>query len=192
MKIILEQDFGSIFGSRYNVYIRNRKRFRIKKTLFTSDFRIIDLVSEEVVGEIVNESFSMKIAAKITLPNGVFQMNQPEFNAMQYLCKKHDSDDVYKLFGFEGYGGGIYFNKTQIGQWNKNNLVFFDGDVFQIEVDYDVNVLLMVSMMVLIDQFRTSVKVGGTFGFDLGNFGEDLRKPQKHWKPKRKLKRNKS
>ncbi|MGB0868816.1 MAG: hypothetical protein ACPGSD_04390 [Flavobacteriales bacterium] len=62
MKIILEQDFGSIFGARYNVYIRNRKRFRIKKTLFTSDFRIIDLVSEEVVGEIVNESFSMKIA----------------------------------------------------------------------------------------------------------------------------------
>jgi uncharacterized protein YxjI len=187
MKVFVKQDKITIFGRRYVVYQDKKKLFTIQRLWLTPipKYVITEYSSGERIGRIQNKFLTLRGNAVISIPNGNFKFEQESINSMKYTCKVIGKEtDNYDLKGHKGFTGSIYKNKEQIGQWNKNQFVIFDGDAYEIDLDFDSDILLIASMMVLVDTYRISVTVGGDIGWEIGNIGKELQKENTNWSPK--------
>jgi len=189
MKIFVKQDKITIFGRRYVIYQNNNKLYTIRRLWLTPlpKYVINEYSSGRKIGKIQNNFFSFRGNAMISIPSGQFKFEQETFNSMKYTCKRiSEKNEEYELIGNKGFTGSIYKYKEQIGQWDKNKFIIFDGDAYEIDLDFDVDKLLIASIIVLIDTYRISVTVGGDIGWEIGNIGKGLQKGESNWTPKEK------
>ncbi len=189
MKVYVKQDKISFFGRRFIVYENQLALYSIKRRwlVIKPKYNITDYQTGEKIGTLENKLGSFKANALINLPNATFKFDQPEgLNSMFYKAFNLGEENLNFVFrGNKGYSGSIFLNKQQIGQWQKNKLVIFDGDTYELDLDYDTDILFMGCSMVLIDTYRISITVGGDIGFEIGNIGKGLGRRKKRWKPKK-------
>ena len=191
MKIFVKQDKITLFGRRYVVYQNKKKLYTIRRLWLTPipKYAITEYHSGKRIGRMQNKFLSFRGNAVISIPSGQFKFDQEAIYSMKYSCKRIGGmTEEYKLKGNKGFTGSIYKDKEQIGQWDKNRFVIFDGDAYEIDLDFDSDKLLMATMMVLIDTYRISVTVGGDIGWEVGNIGKDLKRRKSNWTPKEKTK----
>lgn len=189
MKVFVKQDKITIFGRRYVVFKGKKKILVIRRLWLTPipKYKITEYDSGKVIGRMQNKFLSFRGNANIFLPNGSFKFDQEGFNSMKYECKPlADPNVTYQLRGNKGFSGSIYKDKKQIGQWDKNQFVIFDGDAYELDLDFDADIPLIASMMVLVDTYRISVTIGGDIGWEVGNIGKGLNSRKNNWKPKEK------
>lgn len=189
MKIVIKQNKIKIFGSRYTAFQGEKKLFVIQR-LFLSLFpiyKIVDYLTGERIGIIQNKLFALRGSAIISIPTGAFNFEQESVRSMKYRCEEINGfASSYELNGNSGFTGSITKNNVQIGEWVKNKLVFFEGDTYELELDFDADILLIACTIVLMDKFRISIKIGGDIGWELGNIGKDLQTRNSNWLPKEK------
>lgn len=187
MRVIVKQRKISFFGESYIVYCQEQKILRIKKNWLSlmPQYSIFDYVSKQLVGNVKNQKISLSANALITLDNVNYVFKQIAFNQMKYSCyKQGDENNQYSIIAHEGFESSIYYNENQIGKWVKNEFVILEGDIYNIDIDYDANVILIAAMTVLVDRFRFGVRIGGDIGWELGNMGKGLKRYKSNWKPK--------
>ncbi len=187
MKIFVKQDKITIFGRRFVVYQNKKKLYSIRRLWLTPipKYVIKEYSSGKIIGRMQNKFLSFRGNAVISIPSGQFKFDQEAISSMKYSCKRIDGEaEEYNLKGNKGFTGSIYKDKEQIGQWDKNRFVIFDGDAYEVDLDFNADKLLMASMMVLIDTYRISVTVGGDIGWEVGNIGKGLQKRKSNWIPK--------
>lgn len=188
MKILIKQDRISLFGRFYTVYKDNKKLYSIWRVWLNPipKYIITEYPTENKIGSIRGKFFSLRANATISIPSGDYQFEQKKLTVMQYFCKSiNEGSDLYKLAGTKGLGGSIYKNEKQIGKWDKNRFVILDGDVYEVDLNDDVDILLIFSMMVLVDTYRLSITVGGDLiGWEVGNISKGLQHTRDKWSPK--------
>lgn len=189
MKVYVKQDKITFFGRRYVVFNGKKKILVIRRLWLTPipKYKITEYATGKELGKMQNKFLSFRGNANITLPNGTFKFDQESINSMKYECNSlADPSTHYQLQGNKGFSGSIYKDKNQIGQWNKNQFVIFDGDAYELDLDFDADIPLIASMMVLVDTYRISVTIGGDIGWEVGNIGKGLKSRKTNWKPKEK------
>lgn len=187
MKVFVKQDKITIFGRRYVIYQNEKKRFTIRRLWLTPipKYVITEHLSGIKIGMIRNKFLSLRANAVISIPSGDFKFEQESIKSMKYTCIATTKEtEKYNLKGHKGFTGSIYRNNEQIGQWNKNRFVMFDGDAYEVDLDFDADIVLIASMMVLVDTYRISLTVGGDIGWEIGNIGKALQKRNTNWSPK--------
>lgn len=175
MKVYVKQDKITFFGRRYVVFMGRKKVLVIRRLWMTPipKFKITEYATGKELGTMENKFLSFRGNANISLPNGTFKFDQKSINSMRYECRSLvDSPTQYLLQGNKGFSGSIYKDNHQIGQWNKNQFVIFNGDAYELDLDFDADIPLIASMMVLIDTYRISIKIGGDIGWEVGNIGK--------------------
>jgi hypothetical protein len=187
LRINIEQE--GISHRRYVVSVGYKETYIIRKELLISRYKLLKFESREKVGEIKNEFLADNRNADIILPSGTYKFEQKSDYKMYFNCKSTSKPfKEYEFIGNKGFTGSIYLNKKQIGEWDKNQYMKFENDTYDLDVDFDVDVLLLASVMVLIDIYRISIRFGGYFGWEVGNIGLELGNMNPDWKPKVKSK----
>jgi len=99
-----------------------------------------------------------------------------------YIC--HADGDVYEIFGHHGRKYSVYQNNVQIAYWNKNAVVWFDGDNYKIVANNDCDYELVMAFCLIIDNKYEDSNNGSMLTIDLGNFGSEVKPFNTQWKPK--------
>ena len=189
-KVFVRQDKISLFGKSYLVSQNKKKLYVIQRQWLTipPKFTIAQYISGKKIGEVNCKFFSFRANAEISISGERYKFEQESVSSMKYDCRKTtDPFNEYRLIGNQGFGGSIFLDKKQIGQWSKNQFVVFDGDVYELDLDFDANIPLIASMIVLMDNYRISVKIGGDLGWEVGSLGKGLKPKKTDWKPKEKV-----
>lgn len=189
MEIVIKQNMFSFFGRKYIVSEKRKKLFSIRRMWLMPlpKYKIKDLRTKKVIGTIQNKFLYFRAHARIVLPSGKFAFEQESMGNKKYSCKQLEGAlDQYKINGHEGFECSIFKNENQIGRWSKNQLVLFDKDTYEIELDYDADIALIAAMVVLVDTYSMSVTIGGDFGWNI-SLGKKQSKRKSGWMPKVKI-----
>lgn len=190
MQILIKQDKIPFFGRRYVVIKERRKLYEIRKAWPNPipAYKISEFQSGKVIGNMQNKFLSLRAHAALLLPSGEYTFEQASIGAMSFECVRTSPapQSTYKLQGAKGLTGAIYQDGEQVGQWDKNRFVVLDGDNYVVDLDFDADIPLMALMMVLVDNYRISVSIGGDIGWEVGNMGKGLQESKSDWKPKEK------
>ena len=189
MKVYVKQRKITLFGNKYIVYKDDRELYVVRRILLSikRKYEISQYYTGQTIGTIENGLLSFKANATVSIPSGKYKVVQKSFNSLKFKCRNQDSShSEIEMKGSKGYSGNIYENSKQIGRWNKNKFIVFHGDAFEMVLDYDVDLELMIALMVIVDMFRIQIKIGGEIGWDTGNIARGLERGNTVWRPKEK------
>lgn len=186
MKIEVRQQKIAI-GDKYEVFINEVLKYKVKSTLFRfffSELQIYDLNENRVAQiEQMFDWFKLKYNIKINHLLA-FDFYTKRYFAMEYEAKV--GIDTYLIFRHAGLKISIFKNGNQIATASKNYFTWFEGDIFNIDANNDVDPLLITSFIISIDNYFYNNNNRESFlTLDIGNFGLFSKKNNYMWKPKR-------
>ncbi len=187
MQLKVKQSKISFFGRRYTITKDGRNLFIIRRLILTAipKYVIENYNTGKKIGTFKNKFLSFKASAVIRIDKNQYSFVQKSFTSSEFQCQQHQNgDDLFQIKSHEGFQYSIWENNQQIGLCKKNNWQILDGDVYDIDLNFDADVALLAAMIVLVDNYRFSIKIGGDISLDVGNFGKNLLKPDTTWLPK--------
>jgi uncharacterized protein YxjI len=184
MEIDINQAKISI-GDKYKVFIDGQQTHAASRQLFS----FLPVVHLYAFGD---EQPRMTIAKKLSLLKAKYDItrwdnDRIEFRTIsfwkpQYQCQV--GADTYMIYGHTGRKYSIFKNDVQIAWWDKAAVSWFAGDNYKIIADKDVDVDLVISLCLVIDNFSSDSHDGNLFTINLGNIGFQVRKFDPTWQPK--------
>ena len=100
-----------------------------------------------------------------------------------YLCE--GNGEAYRLYRHKGRNFSIFAGDEQIAAATKNKIVINKGNRFEVDVNADADVVLVICMLLTINSgAETDSDPGATVTVDLGNVGPEERKFDRTWQPK--------
>lgn len=182
MKISIKQRKIS-FGSQYNIFLENNEKYYAETDMFSR--KIIHLYLKENLIErikIYKSFYFFTPDYKVELLDG----NRIKFKTMS-IWRTHFQcileNDIYELFLHNKGKISIYKNGIQIGLCKKEAVAILAGDNYNLILDFDTNVELLISFILILDNMNS--RNGGTlFSIDLGTVLKEYRKLDSSWKPK--------
>jgi uncharacterized protein YxjI len=182
VKISIKQQKIS-FGSQYNIFLEKNEKYYAETDMFSR--KIIHLYHKENLIECINIYKSFYFFTpdyKIELSDG----NRIKFKTMS-MWRTHFQcileNDIYELFSHRERKLSIYKNGIQIGLCKKEAVTILAADNYNLILDFDANVELLISFILILDNMN-SRNGGNLFTIDLGIIFKEYRKFDCGWKPK--------
>ena len=131
---------------------------------------------------IVEKKFSFfKTSFELTRwDNNKFEFRTKNFLKRHYYCQV--GADYYEIFGHRGRKYSVYKNAKQIAWWDKNAVVWFEGDNYKIVADKDIDAELLISFCLAVD--NKSERKSSAITWDIGSIGPQVKKFDANWQPK--------
>ncbi|TNE80602.1 MAG: hypothetical protein EP332_07125 [Bacteroidetes bacterium] len=99
-----------------------------------------------------------------------------------YTCVfKQDLYDIIRHSNGRLYS--VFKNNQQIAWWDKNKFVWLDGDVYKVTCNSDVNVELLASLCLIVDDITTANRKDGLFSAQFNNHAFEDREFNERWRP---------
>lgn len=98
-----------------------------------------------------------------------------------YVCQREGEN--YRLVQHHGLRWSVFQNQQQIAAIEKNRLVLGNGNQYEISMNHDAPVEVIVSMILALNTSDGDDKNNDTFTFDLGSIGPEECPYDPNWFP---------
>lgn len=172
--IQLSQDAISA-GQKYTVQINGRVRFFVDSAPMEilDDYFIRKPDDEEVIFSVYERvrlwNAKYLIQDRLGKKEYVFRSKSYWYNS--YTCTSKDENDVYEFFEHTGLRYSVYKNGELIAYATCDRFTVFQNDFYDIQMSENGNVLLIVSMFLCFDDYRSNG--GFLVGMKLGVLMEE-------------------
>lgn len=113
--------------------------------------------------------------------NALLEFRTKSFWKRHYQCSL--GSDMYDIYSHRGRKCSVYKNDVQIAWWDKEAIVWFEGDNYRITADKDSDYELIIAFCLMMDN-AASDHSDNAVVIDLGNIGPQARKFDPAWQPK--------
>ncbi|HVN09078.1 MAG TPA: hypothetical protein VMV61_08910 [Patescibacteria group bacterium] len=96
-----------------------------------------------------------------------------------YVCQ--DGGEFYRLYQHKGLKYSIFLRERQIAAFTKNRFQLGKGQQFELRVENDVDLLLVISMVLTIGDSED--EGNSAFTINIGNIGPEERAYDNSWEP---------
>jgi len=120
--------------------------------------------------------FEIKLAA-----GGSYEYHCEKFWKSVDICEGEGGP--YRLYAHRGVRYSIFQNDTQIAAFSKNRLIIGNGRHFDLRVNSDVNLPLIISMVLCLNTENGDDEDQNTVAYDFGQLGPEDRKFDETWRP---------
>jgi len=184
MRIDINQKKISLFNS-YKIFIEQRKAY-------TADCDIVFLMPiielHKINGNkpivIIKKRWSLlKPKYDILFKDGtVANFRTKSSWDCHYNCEY--KNDKYTIYSHLERKYSIYKNDIQIAWWDKEAVVWFSGDNYKIVADSDVEIELIISFCLIIDNYFNRRSRGNILTYDFGEVLHEDKSFNSKWLPK--------
>jgi hypothetical protein len=136
---------------------------------------------DSVVATITGESF---IRTKFTIDVaglGIYEYHTEKLWKGVDICEGEDGP--FHLYAHKGLRYSIFQGDTQIAAFSGNSLIIGDGRNFDLRVDADANLPLIISMVLCLNTQDGDDRTGNGVTFDFGRLGPQDRRFDEAWRP---------
>ncbi len=110
----------------------------------------------------------------------------------QFECEKllkqvftcEGNGETYRLYSHRGLNYSIFKEDRQIAAFTKNRLVLGSGNEYEIRVDSDADVVVLVCMILTYNSSEEDSKDDSAVTLDIGHLGPQDRKFDEAWEPR--------
>jgi len=88
-----------------------------------------------------------------------------------YVCEA--SQDSYRLYQHKGLRYSIFHNDRQVAAFQKNRIVFLNGNRYELRMDHDADLVLILCMVLTLNSSEQSGDDNSTITIDFGNIFEE-------------------
>ena len=89
----------------------------------------------------------------------------------------------YRLYRHKGVRYSIFQGDRQIAAFSRNKLIIGNGRNFDLRVDPDANLPLIISMVLCLNTEDDDDQENSTITYDFGSLGPEERKFDESWRP---------
>jgi uncharacterized protein YxjI len=119
---------------------------------------------------------------EIKLANGpAYHFRCEKFWKGVFACQS--SEESFRLYQHKGLNYSIFQNNSQIAAFSRNRVKTDRRDRYEIRMNDDANLVLVICMALVIDCGEIEDDSGGTVTIDLGSLGPEERSFDKSWQP---------
>lgn len=184
MTIDINQKKESI-GDQYKIFINEKEAYFASRKLFT-------LLAEINLFENNVQDSKLTLKKRWSWFQTSYDIYKNDSTIFEYrtisVWKNHHKcqigENLYEIFGHKGRKYSIFKNNIQIAFWDKNSVVWFDGDNYKIIADNDCDYELIISFCLINDNKSENNNDSNALTLDFGNIGPEARKFDKSWVPK--------
>jgi uncharacterized protein YxjI len=97
-----------------------------------------------------------------------------------FVCK--NNNEIYRLYGHKGLNYSIFKDDQQIAAFTKNKIAMGKGNHYDIQMDDDANLVIVLCLVLTIDCSENSDNSPGV-NVDLGNIGPEEKPFDSSWEP---------
>jgi hypothetical protein len=97
-----------------------------------------------------------------------------------YACES--TEEKFRLYTHKGVNYSIFNGDRQIAAFSRNRIVIGRGNRFDIQINTDANVLVVICMVLTVNTF-TNDDDHATVTYDFGNIGPESRPFDTPWEP---------
>ena len=182
MRIDIHQKKISL-TSNYEIVKNGKALFRATAKLFRifSEIRLFREVDENSHA-VIKRLFSFFTAKyRLEMVNGSEALFYTvSFWKNHYRCEYRGKR--YDVFGHRGRKFSIFKNDKQIAYFVKEAVSYFAGDNYKLIADDGEDIVLLVSFVLIVDNYRSRGGNRGAVNFDIGNIFQ-ARPFDESWKP---------
>lgn len=182
VKINIRQHKISI-GSQYEILVEQNEKYYAETDLFSRKIIHLYLKKDLIERIAIFKSFYFFTPDyKIELPNG----NRIKFQTLSHWRTHFKcvlENDIYEVYRHRKRKISIYKNGLQIGASEKNTVTIFAGDNYELILDRDTEVELVISFLLILDNM-TSKNRGNIITLAFGLIFKEFKKFDANWKPK--------
>ena len=171
------------FGSQYKIFVEKNEKYYAETDFFSR--KIIHLYLKKDLIECISIFKSFYFFTpdyKIELSNG----NRIKFKTMS-VWRTHFQcileNDLYEVYLHRKRKISIHKNGVQIGLCEKEAITILAGDNYNLILDSDAEIELLVSFMLILDNMNSRNR-GAIFAYDFGIIFKEFKKFNPQWKPK--------
>ncbi len=182
MKINIKQQKVS-FGSQYKICVEKNEKYYAETDFFTRNILHLYLKKNLIKRINIFKSFYFFIPDyEIELPDA----RRIKFKTMS-AWRTHFQcilgNDIYEIYSHKKRKMSIYKNDVQIGLCIKDAVTILVGDNYNLTLDCDANIELLISFILILDNMNSRNR-GNIFTIDSGIIFKEFRKFNSDWKPK--------
>ncbi len=167
--------------SEYDISFRGKNYYAVRKLFsFLADLQLRGESREELA----------RVKGRFSLFRSKYDFLLSDGTAYHFWCEKiwkgvfvcEGNEEEFRLYRHKGLNYSIFQGDRQIAAFTKNRVVVGKGNEYDIQVNYDANVLVVICMVLSVntsenDDQSASVKI------DLGNIGPEERPFDESWEP---------
>ena len=124
-------------------------------------------------------SFRSKYEFELT-DGGVYHFFCKKMWKGVFLCE--NGKESFRLYQHKGLNYSVFKNENQIAAFTKNRIKVGEGDCYEIRMNGDANLIIIICMTLAIDCSENEDNTA-TVTVDLGNFGPEERPFDTSWQP---------
>lgn len=179
MNILIQQE---IFTLRAVYQINFSGRKLVAKRQWFSFLGIIDIYEEEKLIARIKRNFGFfRANYHLRIKDKYYQFISKTILKPSYECV--GDEKRYIIIAHKGLKYSIFDHEKQIGVIEKNRIVVGSGDEYKVIVDKKSNPILMISIALIIDNFRGGNNNTHAISIDVGNIMGELKPFNQSWKP---------
>jgi len=158
------------FGNKFTI-VKNGK------TILRAASKLFRILSVTEIFQPYSDLPLVSIRRKLAFVKAKYDieiMNQPiyYFRTVSYWKNHHQckaGSTVYDVYGHRGRKYSIYKNDEQVAYFEKEAVTFFEGDNYKLIAEEDANHILLVSIVLTVDNYRSNNKNDSAINIDLGH-----------------------
>lgn len=179
---VLIQEKSFSFGVEYVIETPTETLQAHKKIFSLLPHITLQSANDAILATITGKSF---IRTK-------FLIELPGAGSYDYHCEKiWKSVDVcegdggpYHLYAHKGVRYSIFQGVRQIAAFSTNKLIIGSGRTYDLRVDADANLPLVISMVLCLNTEDGDDRENNTVTYDFGHLGPEDRRFDENWRPK--------
>jgi len=181
MDVTIQERSMSLF-TEYDISAPGRTLYAKKETFAL--FHTIDLQDEE--GRLI-----AKLQGQFSVLRNRYEFDFTDGKAWHFECvdrlrnvyECRCDEDVLTLYEHRGLNRSIFKGDRQIAAYAKNRVSFGSGNRYDVQMDSDADLMLIVSMVLALSVAEDNDKES-TVNFDVGNFGPQGKECDEAWVPR--------
>lgn len=170
------------FTSEYDIETPGAMYYARKAVFSLTDH--LEIKQGEQVLAVIHGFFSpIRSRHDFVLQNGAtYHFQTEKFWKPTYTCE--GPDGTYTLYQHKGRRCSIFLGERQVAAFDKNKVVFAGGNEYDVRVDSDANLMLILCMVLTINTEDYDDDKQDMISVDLGNFGPEARPFDESWEPR--------
>jgi uncharacterized protein YxjI len=167
--------------SEYDISTPDCIYFAQKKFFSFRDKFTLTGPRNQVLARIVGRFSFLRCRYDFVLANGkTYHFKREKYWKGVFLCES--TNESFRLYQHKGLNYSIFQNDLQITAFSKNAVTIGDGDTYELLMDDDANLLVVICLTLTVDAFENENHTAGVT-YDFGNFGLEEKPFDSSWQP---------
>ena len=169
----------------YKIFVNNKLEFTAISQALKNTAKIDLYKDNELVLKLAKKSFGIRanyLIQDFRKESEIFEFKETNNIKLTFRCQINENN--YELFGHNGNKYSIFKNAEQIAYWDVSNVIFGEGDYYEIVANDDEDQLLLSAFCICVDNSKSNFSNElNPFSFNIGFNGRMLREFDKNWIP---------